>query len=443
MKKSIFLLIVLYISFALACSDQTTKQEAENKTDKSNEQASSNQPQENRTDREIKFYQGKVKRDPGNYSSYTSLGEAYIQKARETGDTDYYDKAEEVLEKAFELYPASYAAAVFLGQVSSAKHEFQDTLTYAKKAIELKPQDSYAYGILGDAYAELGEYEKAEKAFDRMLSLKPDLYSYSRISYIKELNGDTKGAIEAMQKSIEEGVRQNLPAENIAWAHFILGDAYFNAGDLKNAEAHYKESLDAFGNYHYALAGLARIKAAEGDYRESVKLYSEAIGIIPLPAFVSSLGDVYKKTGNKEEAKKQYDLVEYIGLLSKVNKVVYNRELAVFYADHNVKLDEALRLAEKELEAKKDIYTYDTLAWALYKNNKLEEALNASKESLRLGTKDAKLFFHSGMIYYKLGEMDKAKEYLKEALSINPHFHIIYSESAENALKQIEIVSNQ
>ncbi|MGH7807251.1 MAG: tetratricopeptide repeat protein, partial [Thermodesulfobacteriota bacterium] len=296
----------------------------------------------------------------------------------------------------------------------------------------------YAYGILGDAYIELGEYDKAQEAYQKMLILSPNLYSYSRMSYIKELRGDTEGAIQTMQMAIKEGIRQSLPEENIAWAQYIIGELYFNAGELKKAQEHYEASVTTYDNYYYALAGLARVNAVEKNYGEAIELYKRAIGVIPLPIFVSSLGDVYAKMGNLEEAKKQYDLVEYIGLLSKINKVIYNRELALFYADHDMKLDEALELAKREFDVRKDIYTYDTLAWAFYKNNQLKEALDASLNSLGIGTKDAKLFFHAGMIYYKLGDNNRAKEYLSKALSTNPYFHVMYSEVAENTLKEIE-----
>ena len=431
--KNLFLMPIAFaVVFSFGCSN-SVKEKTGDKA-----QNSSAGKELTSTDNTIKSYQARIKLNPDDYSNYNKLGEAYIQKARETGDTAYYDKAEEMLKNAFELYPESYASVVFLGQVSSAKHEFQQTLVYAKKAIEIRPEDSYAYGILGDAYVELGEYDKAQEAYQKMLILGPNLYSYSRISHIRELTGDTERTIRAMQKAIEEGVRQDLPKENIAWALYILGEAYFNTGNLKKAEEQYKASAKTYDGYYYALAGLAKAKAAEKKYQEAIELYKKAIGIIPLPLFVSSLGDVYRKMGNIEEAKKQYDLVEYIGLLSKINKVIYNRELALFYSDHDIKLEEALELATKELEVKRDIYTYDTLAWTLYKNNQLKEALDASLKSLRLGTKDAKLFFHAGMIYYKLGDMDKAKEHLSEALSINPYFHVIYSEVAEGTLIEIE-----
>ena len=432
MKNPFILFFIFLLFISLSCTDskkESTIAEPEN---------TSEQVEINKTDSAIRLYQDIVKKEPGDYSNYTKLGEAYIQKARETGDASYYDKSEQVLKKAIELYPGSYASVVFLGQVSSAKHDFQEALLYAEKAIELRPRESYAYGILGDAHAELGEYDKAQSAYQKMLVLSPNFYSYSRMSYIKELRGDTQGAVGAMQMAINDGIKQNLPKENIAWAQYIIGELYFNTGDLKKAQEHYEASVKTYDNYYYALAGLAKVKAAEKNYGKAIELYKKAIGVVPLPIFVSSLGDVYAKMGNLVEAKKQYDLVEYIGLLSKINKVIYNRELALFYADHDMKLGEALELAKNEFEVKKDIYTYDTLAWALYKDNQLKEALDASLNSLRLGTKDAKLFFHAGMIYYKLGDTNRAEEYLSKALSTNPYFHVLYSGVAESTLKEIE-----
>lgn len=436
MKRLTFLIIALNFVVIFACSS-SKKEKNQNEIRNSDKRV-----QVNKTDSAIKLYQDQIKKGPNNYSGYMRLGESYIQKARETGDVTYYNKAEEVLKKSLELNPGDYPTVVYLGQVSASKHDFQGSLPYAQRAIELKPEQSYAYGILGDDYTELGEYDKAEKAYEFMLTLRPSFYSYSRISYIKELRGNIGEAMEAMENAIHQGrvyaIRYNQSSENVAWAEFMLGELYFKTGDLKKAEEQYNASLKTYDNYYYALAGLAKVRAEEKNYGESIELYKKAIGIIPLPLFVSSLGDVYKKMGNVQEAKKQYDLVEYIGLLSKMNKIIYNRDLALFYADHDTKLDEALDLAKRELEVRKDIYTYDVLAWAFYKNNQFKEALKASHESLKLGTKDAILFFHAGMIFYKLGDMDKATEYLSRAITTNPYFHIIYSGVAENTLKEIQ-----
>jgi tetratricopeptide (TPR) repeat protein len=154
-----------------------------------------------------------------------------------------------------------------------------------------------------------------------------------------------------------------------------------------------------------------------------------------MPIYVAELGDVYARAGNAAEATKQYQLVEYIGLLGRINQVLHNRDLALFYADHDTKLDESLALARKEFEVRHDIYTWDALAWALYKNGKYQEASDAMDHALRPGARDALLFFHAGMIASRLGQTSLAKDRLQAALSINPQFHVIYSEAARQQLK--------
>jgi tetratricopeptide (TPR) repeat protein len=222
-----------------------------------------------------------------------------------------------------------------------------------------------------------------------------------------------------------------------------LATDYFSQGNLPEAESHFQKALQTYPNYYRGLAGVAQVRAAKGRYDDAIDLYHKAIAILPLPDFVAALGDIYAKTGEREKARQQYDLVEYIGKLSNVGDgrdrpLLYNRELAYFYADHDIKLTEALELAKRELDYRKDIYAYDVLAWSLYKNGKVAEARDSIDEALKLGTKDAKLFYHAGMIHYRLGDQDKAKSFLNRALSTNPHFHILFADKAAGILREID-----
>ena len=154
---------------------------------------------------------------------------------------------------------------------------------------------------------------------------------------------------------------------------------------------------------------MAQVRAAQKRYDEAIDLYRKAIAIFPMPEYIAALGDVYGKIGKPDEARKQYELVEYIGQLNALNQALYNRELAYFYADHDIKLNEGLEFAQRELDYRRDIYAYDVLAWNLYKNGKAEEARDAIEQALKLGTKDAKLLYHAGMIYHRLGEKRKSQ----------------------------------
>ncbi len=186
-----------------------------------------------------------------------------------------------------------------------------------------------------------------------------------------------------------------------------------------------------------ALTGLAKVRAAQGRYDEAIDLYRQVLAIISQPATLAALGDLYAKTGEAEPAQRQYDTVEFIATLAAINQQVYNRELALFYANHDLKLEYALELASAELEVRKDIYGYDALAWTLYKNNRFDEAAEAMDQAMKLGTKDAMLYFHSGMIQYRLGNEAKAREHLSSALSLNPSFSILHSSLAQQTLSEL------
>jgi tetratricopeptide (TPR) repeat protein len=387
------------------------------------------------TDQTIAFYQRALQRNSLDVRTYCGLGDAYSRKARESGDVTYFHLAEQALRKALQLRPQYSEALRHLAFVLYARHDFAGAAQEATKAIELDPTDGHAYGVLGDAHLEVGQYGQAQEALQRMLDLQRDLYAYSRLSGLKSLRGDTAGAIEDLKQAIELGQLEGRPQEHIAWAQWQLGNEYFALGNLREAEGQYRAALATYPDYYRALAGLAQVQVAQQHYQEAIDLYQQALAIVPMPDYAAALGDVYTQLGQPEEARKQYALVEYIGYLNTLNKVLYNRELAVFYADHNTKLAEALELAKKELEVRQDIYAYDLLAWILYKNGQPQEALAAITKALKLGTQDAKLFFHAGMIYHELGDIAKAKLSLQRALATNPYFHIVHADVAKRILE--------
>jgi tetratricopeptide (TPR) repeat protein len=388
-------------------------------------------------DRAIAQAQWMVTRNPRDARAYHRLGDAYIQKARESGDITYFRLAEDALRKALGIEPQYGDAARHLAYALYSRHDFEGAIAEARRAIELSPADGHAHGILGDAYQEIGRYREARAAYARMMELWPDLYSYCRLSGAKSLQGDPGGAIEDLHRAIELGRARRHPPESVAWAQWQLAGEQMAIGNLAEAEARNVEALESYPNYHRALAGLAEVRAAQRRYSEAIDLYRRALAIIPMPGYAAALGDLYAKTGGHDDARKQYELVEYIGRLNSLNKVLYNRELAYFYADHDMKLADALALAAKELEARRDIYAHDVLAWALYKNGRVQEAVAPMQEALTQGTRDARLFFHAGMIAHALGNGADARKYLERALATNPHFHIFQADAAERTLREL------
>ncbi|MBV8818625.1 MAG: hypothetical protein JO022_09735, partial [Acidobacteriaceae bacterium] len=131
---------------------------------------------------------------------------------------------------------------------------------------------------------------------------------------------------------------------------------------------------------------------------DAVQQFLRAQAIVPMPDYAAALYDLYLKAGKKTEAQRQLANVDAIDALGKANGEKANRNLALIYADHDYRLDRALELATAELEFRQDIYTYDALAWALYKNGRHEEAAKAIAKALQLNTPEPMFQMHAAKI---------------------------------------------
>jgi tetratricopeptide (TPR) repeat protein len=404
----------------------------------------------NQTDGTIRFWQWKVSRDPDDYFNYDHLGAAYIQKARETGDITYYSLAEQSLGRSLALESKDREAVSALAHMAAVyfgEHRFPDAIDYARRAAALKTGDVSQYAIIGDAQLEMGEYAKAAESFAKLReAARSPEHASARIQYLAEsrwaaldfIEGHAARSEAELKQAIDTATAAQAPAENIAWTQFMLGEELFLTGEIAGAENSYRASLKSYPGFHRALSGLARVSAAEHKYDEAAQFYVQAIGVIPLPIYAAALGDVYQKMERVDDARKQYELVEYIARLNAMNKIVYNRELALFYADHDRQLPESAELARNELQVRKDIYTWDVFAFALYKTGRPRKAAEADAHALSLGTPDPLLYFHAGMIARALGEHAKERDYFRHALALNPDFHVLYADVARRDLREID-----
>ena len=380
----------------------------------------------------VEQLQTRLRANPRDAHGYALLGVAYEQRARETGDPTYYTKADGALHRALSLAPKDLVATNGLGSLALSRHRFREALALGRKAHRLSPTTALTYGIVGDALVEVGRYPAAFGAFDTMARLKPGLASYSRISYGRELLGQTAGAIQAMQLAVDAATSEPEPT---AWTHWQLGKLYWSVGRIGAAEHEYRAALAAFPNYVYALDALAQVEAARGHIAKAISLERRAVDEIPLPQFVGLLGDLYRSSGKTGLARRQYELVGVIQRLLVANGVKTDLETALFDIDHGIRLRHALALARRAQTDRPSIDGDDVLAWSLARNGRCGEAFGWSRQALRLGTRDALKLFHRGMIERCLGHRTAARSYLQRALALNPHFSIVWSPIARKALR--------
>ncbi|HVF08597.1 MAG TPA: tetratricopeptide repeat protein [Actinomycetota bacterium] len=382
----------------------------------------------------ISALQTRIDQVPGDWQSLAGLGLAYVQQARITVDPSYYPRAEAALERSLELQPKDNSGAlVGMAALEAARHDFRSSLRWAERALAESPGTADALGVVGDAQLELGRYDDAFDSYQRMVDTRPDLSSYARVSYARELLGDSRGAVEAMEAARKVA---GTPAD-VAWTSFQLGELAFNDGRLADASKEYRRGWQVEDAFVANLAGLAKVAWARGDRDEAIMRYEEVVARLPLPEYVIALGDAYAATGDAETAAQKYEIVRLEQQLFSSNGVNTDLELALFDADHG-RPEAALRAARAEWERRRSVHVADALAWALYADGRPEEAQRYSKHALSLGTRNASFLFHAGMIQLALGDRDEARSLLSEAIDTNPYFSIQHSEWAAETLARLD-----
>lgn len=360
-----------------------------------------------KTDDQIALYSTMAGSRPDNQHYKVLLASAYIQKTRETTDYSYLDRAVSILNEVLSGDGSNYEALRLSTETALERHLFALAAEHSLRLIQIDGADPWNWGTLGDAYVEMGDYEKAADAYQTMVSLRPDLASYNRAAHFRFLFGDVEAAVAIMEKAIKSG---SAMPENVAWCMVDLGNIYWKTGRPELARQQFLDALRVFPKYPSAYAGLGKTSAASGDIKGAIENYRRAQELVPLPDYASALIDLYDRTGNRAEADRQKELLETIDRLAVANGEKANRNLVFALADHDMKLDRALALAQGELEFRRDVYTYDALAWALYKNNRIQEAKDAMDKALKIGTPEPDFARHERAIAEALKKDNVTKD---------------------------------
>lgn len=361
-----------------------------------------------------------LQQDPNDMNASIRLAALYIQEARETGNYMYYDQAAmKYVNNILKADPANFNALVYRSLILLSQHHFAEGLAAAQKAQKVNPYNAYVYGLMVDGYVEMGQYDSAVANADRMVSIRPDLTSYSRVSYLREIFGNYKSAIDAMKMAAEAGGQGD---EHTEWTRVQLGNLYEKTGDYKTAENLYNMSLSMRPDYPYALAGLARVAVSQNDYKKAITYYEKADSLITDNSVKEELVDLYRTTGqNKKADDVANKVIENLTKDSQAGDKDANighyadRELAYAYLKVN-NPDKALEHAMLEYNRRPDnIDVNETVAWVYYNKEEYAKAVPYIKAALKTHSKNPVLLSRAGLIFYKSGEKELAKSMLQEA----------------------------
>ncbi|HEY6972077.1 MAG TPA: tetratricopeptide repeat protein [Candidatus Angelobacter sp.] len=359
-----------------------------------------------------------IDQNPKNFEAYNALALALSRRARETSDVAYYAQAEEALQKSFSISPENFDGARVHAWLLLGKHEFAAALEEATKLNKKMPDDITVYGFLTDANVELGNYNAAETAAQRMLDLRPGtLVALTRAAYLRELFGDVDGSLELMNMAFQSTPPSEV--EDGAWILTQMAHLKLSVGRTGEAETLLSRALTMFPNYHYALANLAKVRIQQKRYADAVALLEKRYQAAPHAENLYDLAKVLQLSGRMQEAGKAFAEFEQKSLVETVRADNSNHELIFYYADHANQPAKALQVAGREIARRHDIYTLDSYAWALFVNGQYAAARKQIEAALAPGVRDARLFRHAGEIALKNGDRAAAESYLRQAIELN------------------------
>jgi tetratricopeptide (TPR) repeat protein len=391
------------------------------------------QPAGSSTQAQIRQLQAAVRANPDEAQTYALLGDAYYQRARETGDPSYYSRADGAFASALERDSQNATAATGQATLALARHDFRGGLELATRAHRLAPQLASPYAPLADAQIELGRYGAAAQTLDRLARLKPNLTAYARISYFRELHGDLPGALQAMRLAVSAGAGS---PESEAYVQSLLGKLEADSGNYGAAERAYREALSIDPGYPAAEAGWAGIEAGRGDFDAAIRRYRDVVERLPLPEYAIALGEAEQAAGRDAAAKRDFGLVGAEIKLLRANGVNTDVDLALFEANHG-SAARAVTLGRRAWRQAPSVRSADAYSWALYRAGRIGPATRFSGEAMRLGSRDPSFLYHAGLIARASGREGQARRLLGDLVAQAPRFSPLYGPRAQRALEAL------
>ena len=355
--------------------------------------------------------QRRLRAVPGDDAARLYLAQAYLQRAREVGDPTWYTKADSLLRRL----PDAPEVLVTRGTLALARHRFAEARELALAA----PESEAQLGVLVDADNELGRYDDALDATQRMVDLRPNLAALSRVSYARELRGDLPGAVEAMTQAAAAG---GATGENVAYVQVQLGNLLVTTGDLGAAAQAFDSAEVAFPGFPATKVGRAKLLVARGDLAGALPLLSEAVAVQPTAETVILQGDVLTALGR--DASRSYALVSAIAALYRANGVNTDLEMALFEADHHPGAA-SVRQARAALRERPGYLGHQALGWALFRAGDVDAGWKEIRQALALGCRDPLLRYHAAVIAAARHDAATARKHLRLVLAENPRFSAV------------------
>jgi tetratricopeptide (TPR) repeat protein len=388
----------------------------------------------------VTFYERAVRRTPGDQIMARMLAGQYMMRFRERGDIGDLKRAGVAASRSLALQPRhNDGAESELGSIALSLHAFRTAQRFDEDVARMTPWNPDAWANLASADMELGDYTAARQVLSKSRGPNIDAAWETSLARYDELTGDLGSARAHLTIGMQQidSVIDN-PAEARAWYHFRAGELAFEDGDASAAERDLRDALAIYPDDAKAYNTLARVYCAQHRWHEALAAAGKAAELMPLPETLGYEVDAQRQLGDKAGADETQDLIFAIQRIGNANGI-NDRAIAVYESEHGIRLDDAVRIARRDLASRDDLYAEDTLAWALAMEGRFAEARPHADKAIAVGTRDSRVLFHAGWICYRLGDNAQARLLLQSALTENSQFHPYYAGWAREALHQMAL----
>lgn len=371
----------------------------------------------------IQNFEQRIEKNPQDISNLTILGQLYLRHAKEADDLEAYTKASNALERALEIRPDFETAKLHLAEVYSARHRFEEALILASDVRKQNPKSNIAIAFAFDCELELGRYEDAKRSIDELAKREQSPPVLARQAHLSEITGDRDRAIVLIDTALTSLDELGALPDEVKWYLWRKGNLLLSCGRAEEAKQFFARVIDIDPKDDASNTGLAQAQHACGETEAAIKTIQVVVDEFDAPPAMALLGDYHSAMGNHEIAEQWYQKTE-----AKMREELivagdaHAREVALFFADHNRNISEALSLATSDFDQRQDLYAHDTLAWCQYRAGNFEAAYVNIQIALKPGANDANLFYHAALICEKTGRQADAERWRKRMKEANPLF---------------------
>jgi tetratricopeptide (TPR) repeat protein len=382
---------------------------------------------------DIAFYRRRLQRDSLSARDEGELARLLLQRGRLLASEPDLREAERHARRSLRLRTAhNGATAQVLAGALMARHAFAEAREVAEGMVAADSSSRSARAMLGEIELELGDYAAARRTFGTLLTVRTDFVVAPRFARWEELNGQPEAAEALFRGALAQAEsRHGTPPSQLAWFHWRLGDLALRNGRADEANAELSEGLEVVPYDPRLLGTMARLSAARHRWREAIDEGERALARVVDPATLGLLSQVYAAVGDSARSADARNAMA-VAVLNQPGP--FHRGWSLLLLEQGREVPEVLARARAELATRRDVYGWDLLAWSLYRSGRAAEAVPAADRALVLGTCDAMLWYHAGMIRLAAGDSAGGRNALRTALRINPLWDPFQPDSARAAL---------